>query len=148
MQKTGLESKNIHFRLISGPHDICVKLIVKTVFKHWQIKMCRPIDQTYRFLFFSPSPAPRCLCKLPISCKVRENSVKCDCGFLVQRNKEKTKTQKKKRPAPSRIGDACAPRRDAPRRGDVSAATPCSANVSPVQLNARLMPLPTRDSLQ
>lgn len=47
IRKTGLESENIHFQLINGPRDICVKLIVKTVFKHWQIKMCRPIDQTY-----------------------------------------------------------------------------------------------------
>lgn len=61
--------------------------MVKNVFEHWQMKMCRPIDHTYWFFIFFPRAASRCLRKLPINWKVSENSVKCDCEFSFLRKK-------------------------------------------------------------
>lgn len=123
-------------KLTNEPSRICVKLIVKNVW-HWWLKMCRPIEYAY-WMLSKPHFDASQRCPLTEMCEQTcLTPLSVTPSFLLRGGKWRLLNQWSVMHLYGRKLGLCT---------HTNAATPCSANVSPIQLNGWVMPLPTRES--
>lgn len=116
-----------------------VKWMLGSVFEHWWVRICRPIDHVYWFLSESPLDISTS-CPLTEVCEHMCLTLpSVTVSFLFEGSKRRLLSQWSVMHVYGSTLFLCT---------DTNATTPCSANVSPIQLTGWVMPLPTRGSHQ